>query len=96
MAQWEKAVEWSQRSIATSSGYWLPYVDLIAASGWLGREAEAKGAIDGLRELMPGFTVQDWANMRWSGNLKFQHEYARIVDGLRKAGLPEGQAKANL
>jgi adenylate cyclase len=96
MAQWEKAVEWSQRSIATSSGYWLPYVDLIAASGWLGREAEVKGAIDGLRELMPGFTVQDWANVRWSGNLKFQHEYARIVDGLRKAGLPEGQAKANL
>jgi adenylate cyclase len=44
---------------------------------------------------MPGFTVQDFANMKWSGNPKFQREYARIVEGLREAGLPEGQAKTN-
>ena len=89
MAQWEKAVEWTQRSIATSAGHWLPYVDLAAASGWLGRETEAKGAIDGLHKLMPGFTAQDFAKMKWSGNPKFQREYARIVEGLRLAGVPE-------
>jgi len=90
MAQWEKAVEWSQKSIASNADYWLPYVDLAAANGWLGRDAEAKTAIAGLLELMPGFTIQQWANMKWSNHPKFQREYARIIEGLRKAGLAEG------
>jgi hypothetical protein len=44
---------------------------------------------------MPGFTVQQWANMKWSDNPQFQREYARIVEGLRKAGLPEGEKKTD-
>ena len=32
LAQWEKAVEWCQKSIATDAGTWFPYVDLAAAS----------------------------------------------------------------
>ncbi len=94
MTQWEEAIEWCQKSIATNAGFWVPYVDLIAANGGLGREAEAKAAIDGLHKLMPGFTVQDWANIDWSDNPQFQREYARIVEGLRKAGLPEGKKPA--
>ena len=89
MAEWETAVEWCQKSTATNAGFWLPYIDLAAANGWLGNEAEAKAAIAGLHKLMPGFTVQDWANIKWSDNPQFRREYARIVDGLRKAGLPE-------
>jgi adenylate cyclase len=95
MAEWEKAAEWCEKSIATNAGYWLPYVDLAAASGWLGREAEAKAAIAGLHKLMPGFTVQDWANIKWSDDPQFQREYARIVEGLRKAELPEGGKTTN-
>ena len=45
LAEWEQAAEWCQRSIATNAGYWLPYIDLAAASGWLGREGDAKAAI---------------------------------------------------
>ena len=89
LAEWERAVEWCQKSIATNAEFWIPYVDLTAANGWLGRETEAKAAINGLHKLMPGFTVQNWANIKWSENPQFQREYARIVDGLRKAGLPE-------
>jgi hypothetical protein len=44
---------------------------------------------------MPGFTVQDWANINWSDNPQFKREYAGIVEGLRKAGLPQGVAKTN-
>ena len=95
MGEWEKAVEWCQESIATNAGFWLPYVDLAAANGWLGHDAEGKAAIDGLHKLMPGFTVQDWANIKWSDNPQFQREYARIVEGLRKAGLPEGEKKTD-
>jgi TolB-like protein/class 3 adenylate cyclase len=95
MAEWETAAEWCQKSVATNAGFWVPYVDLVAANGWLGHDAEAKAAIDGLHKLMPGFTVQDWANIKWSDNAQFQREYARIAEGLRKAGLPEGVAKTN-
>jgi Flp pilus assembly protein TadD len=95
MAQWEKAAESCQRAVATNPSFWISYVDLAAANGWLGRDAEAKAAIDGLHKLMPGFTVQDWANINWSDDPQFKREYARIVEGLRKAGLPEGEKKTD-
>ena len=64
-------------------------------NGWLGREAEANLAIDGLHKLKPGFTVQDFVKSTPSDNPRFQSERARIVEGLRKAGLPEGQTNSN-
>ena len=90
-----QAIEWCQKSIAGNAGFWIAYIDLAAANGWLGRDKEAKAAIDGLHKLMPGFTVQDWANHQVVRGPEFQREYARIVEGLRKAGLPEGEKKTD-
>jgi len=95
MAEWEDAAAWCKKSIATNAGLWTPYVDLAAANGWLGRDAEAKAAIAGLHKLMPGFTIQDWANINWSDNPQWRREYVRIAEGLRKAGLAEGEKKTN-
>jgi hypothetical protein len=89
LAEWEKVVEWCQKAIATNVEPWILYVDLAAASGWLGNEAGGKAAIAGLLKLRPSFTVQDWINGRPSDDPQFQREYARITEGLRKAGLPE-------
>ena len=85
----------NQKLIATNAGYWLPYVDLAAANGWLGRQAEAKAATAGLLKLMPIFTVQQLARIKWSDDPQFQPEYQRITEGLRKAGAPEGDVKRN-
>ena len=89
LAEWEQAVEWCEKSIATNANYWIPHVDLVSANGWLHRDADARQAIDGLLKLKPGFTVQSWANMKWSDDPTFQREYQSIVEGLRMAGLPE-------
>jgi adenylate cyclase len=89
MAEWEQAAEWCEKSIATNSTYWQAYVDLIAADGWLGRDPEAKAAIAELLKLKPDFTVHAWANRKQSDDPTFNREYARITDGLRKAGMPE-------
>ena len=62
LAQWEQAIEWCQKSIATDAGTWFPYVDLAAASAWLGHDTEAKAAIAGLLKVYPGFTVQTFAD----------------------------------
>jgi class 3 adenylate cyclase/TolB-like protein len=97
LAQWEKAIEWCQKSIATDAGTWFPYVDVAAASAWLGHDAEAKAAIAGLLKVYPGFTVQTYADMaaRVTYNSTFADQIQRILEGLRKAGLPEGEKKTN-
>ena len=97
LAQWEKAVEWCQKSIATDAGTWFPYVDLAAGSAWLDHDAEAKAAIAGLLKVYPGFTVQTFADVaaRVTYNPTFADQIQRILEGLRKAGLPEGEKKTN-
>ena len=89
LAEWEKAAEWCEKSIARNSDYWIPLVDLVSADGWLHRDSEAETAIAGLLKVRPGFTLQTWANIKWSENPTFQREYRRMVEGLRMAGLPE-------
>jgi TolB-like protein/Flp pilus assembly protein TadD len=97
MAEWEQAAEWCRKSIATDGSNWYAYADLAAANGWLGRKEEAKKAIDSLLQLKPGFTVQEWANAgsSYSDNPTFLREYQGIGEGLRKAGLPEGEKKTD-
>ena len=97
LAQWEKAIEWCQKSIATDAGSWFPYADLAAANAWLGHEAEAKSAIAGLLKVYPGCTVQSYADIaaRLTYNPTFADQIQRILEGLRKAGLPEGEKKTN-
>jgi TolB-like protein/DNA-binding winged helix-turn-helix (wHTH) protein len=97
LADWEKAAEWCQKSIATNAGYWPPYLDLAAADGWLGRDADAKAATASLDKLMPGVTVQTFLAQcdRILDNPTLVGELRRIGEGLRKAGLPEGDKNAN-
>jgi adenylate cyclase len=97
LAQWEKAIEWCQKSIATDAGFWFPYADLAVANAWLGHEAEAKSAIAGLLKAYPGVTVQSYADIaaRLTYNPTFAEQIQRILEGLRKAGLPEGEKKTN-
>jgi adenylate cyclase len=95
LAQWEKAIEWCGKSIASGNDTMYPYVDLAAANAWAGHDKEAKEAVAQLRKLYPDFTVQSWAGIHWSDDPTFNEQYARIVEGLRKAGLPEGERKTN-
>jgi len=95
LAQWEKAIEWCGKSIASGNDTMYPYVDLAAANAWAGHDKEAKETVAQLRKLYPDFTVQSWAGINWSDDPTFNEQYARIVEGLRKAGLPEGEKKTN-
>jgi adenylate cyclase len=97
LAQWEQAIEWCRRAIAGSPnyGFWFPYVALAAANAWAGHEKEARETAAQLQKVRPGFTVQTWAGIHWTDDPTFNAQYARIVEGLRKAGVPEGQPKTN-
>jgi hypothetical protein len=50
---------------------------------------EAQAAIIELHKLLPNYTVQRWAQENWSSDPIFIAEDARIIEGLRKGGLPE-------
>ena len=97
LAQWEQAIEWCRKAIAGSPnyGFWFPYVALAAANAWAGHEKEARETVAQLQKVRPGFTVQTLAGIHWTDNPTFNAQYARIVEGLRKAGVPEGEAKTN-
>jgi adenylate cyclase len=93
LAQWEKSIDWCSKSTAGGNAGMFPYVDLVAANAWAGHDGEAKQAAARLQKVYPGFTVQTWASIHWSDDPTFNAQYQRIVEGLRKAGLPEGEAK---
>jgi hypothetical protein len=76
---------------------WAIYGDLIAANAWLGRDAEAKSALADLLKLMPNMTAQAYlaAAATYSDNTIFTQQIGRMVEGMHKGGLPEGEAKTN-
>jgi hypothetical protein len=59
------------------------------------KSPEARAAVAELLKSRRGFTVQDWANINWSDTPTFLRENQGIVEGLRKAGVPEGEQKTN-
>ena len=79
-SSWAEKALWEQTNFATT-------LRVAAASYALaGRLAEAQKTMTRLRELDPAFgvsNVKDWVPFRRSEHL------TRLVDGLRKAGLPE-------
>jgi adenylate cyclase len=95
LAQWEEAIPWCEKSIAGIPQVYYPYVDLAAANAWAGHDKEAKDAAAQLQKVYPGFTVQTWAGMHWSDDPTFNMQYQRITEGLRKAGVPEGEKKTD-
>ena len=93
LAHWEQAISWSEKSIVGNPQVRYPLVGLAAANAWAGRDKEAKDAAAQLQKAYPGFTVQTWAGIHWSDDPTFNAQNQRIVEGLRKAGVPEGEKK---
>ena len=89
LARYSEAIPWCLKSVAAGP-LWLAYVDLAAGYAWTGQIKEAKNSVVELLKLKPNYTVRAWATAGFSDNPKFLIEYQKIVEGLRKAGLPEG------
>jgi adenylate cyclase len=93
LAQWGQAIEWCNKARAGSPGYLYPLIDLAAANAWAGHHRAAQEAATQLQKVNPGFTVQTWAGIHWTDDPTFNAQYARIAEGLRKAGLPGDELK---
>jgi adenylate cyclase len=95
LAQWEQAIEWCEKAHAGAPEFWYPLAELAAANAWAGHDKEAKEAAAQLQKVYPGFTVQTWAGRHRSDDPTYNARDAGIIEGLRKAGLPEGPEKTN-
>jgi TolB-like protein/class 3 adenylate cyclase/cytochrome c-type biogenesis protein CcmH/NrfG len=91
LARDAQAIEWCLKSLATGKTFYFAYVDLASAYAWRGQNAEAAAAVAELLKLRPGFTVQTLVQegSGTSDHPAFRKEFQRIVEGARKAGLPE-------
>jgi adenylate cyclase len=95
LAQWEQAIPWCEKSIAGIPHVFYPYVELAAANAWAGHDKEAKDAAAQLQKVEPGYTVQTWAGRHMSDDPTYNAQYQRVTEGLRKAGVPEGEKKTD-
>jgi tetratricopeptide (TPR) repeat protein len=91
LARDAQAIQWCLKSLATGKTFWFAYVDLASAYAWRGQNVEAAAAVAELLKLRPGYTVQTLVQegSEVSDNPAFRKEFQRIVEGARKAGLPE-------
>jgi len=85
------AIDWCLKSIATGKTFWAAWSDLASAYAWRGQKAEAAAAVAELLKVRPGFTVRKLAEegSGVSDHPAFRKEFQRIVEGVRRAGLPE-------
>jgi TolB-like protein/cytochrome c-type biogenesis protein CcmH/NrfG len=91
LARDAQAIEWCLKSLATGKTFYFAYVDLASAYAWRGQNAEAAAAVAELLKLRPGYTVQTLVQegSGVSDYPAFRKEFQRIVEGARKARLPE-------
>jgi len=86
----EEAVAWLRRSIHVNPNVPWGRFFLAAALANLGKLDEARGEAQAGLALDPGFTVRRFRDGAESDNPVFLKQRERLLDGMRKAGVPEG------
>ncbi len=88
---WEQAVAWFRRAIEANRNFPQSHFVLAAALAQLGRLDGARSAVKAGLALNPAFTISR-ARASWtaeSDDPTYLAGLERILEGLRKAGVPE-------
>jgi adenylate cyclase len=81
--RFDEAIVAGKKAQRQQSSFWPAYCCLASAFAHLGREAEAREAVARLLEFDPAFTISAFIARGGQSNAKL------LIEGLRKAGLPE-------
>ena len=91
IGSYEQAVAWCRRAIEANRNYPNAYVLLAAALAQLGQLDEAHSAVKAGLALNPAYTISrrraSWTAQ--SDDPTYLAQLEPVLDGLRKAGLPE-------
>jgi TolB-like protein/class 3 adenylate cyclase len=91
IGSYEQAVAWCRRAIEANRNYPLAYFRLAAALAQLGRPDEAHSAVNAALALLPSLTISR-ARAAWTATSEdrtFLAQLEPLLEGLRKAGLPQ-------
>jgi adenylate cyclase len=83
LRRFDEAIVAGKKAQRQNSSFSPAYRCLASAFAHLGRDAEAREAAARLLELDPAFTTTSWIARGGQTNAK------QLIEGLRKAGLPE-------
>ncbi len=83
LGRFDEAIVAGKKSQRHNASYASAYRCLACAFAHLGRNAEAREAVARLLETDPSFTISSWIARGGQSNSKL------LIEGLRKAGLPE-------
>ena len=86
----EEAATRLRRALEINRNYPNAYFWLAAALAHLDRLDEARSAVQAGLALNPTFTVRQFRDSASSDNPTFLVQRKRIIEGMRKAGVPEG------
>jgi DNA-binding winged helix-turn-helix (wHTH) protein/tetratricopeptide (TPR) repeat protein len=89
-AQDQKAIDWLSRAALEAPNAGHPTAYLASAYALVGREQEAREALSHYLKLWPNTTLKNFGPT--IGSAAFNNKMARVLQGLRLAGLPEGAA----
>jgi TolB-like protein/Tfp pilus assembly protein PilF len=101
LKQYDQAVDWDRRAIAVGTSIPWAHAQLATALALTGHQAEAHEALQhylALPSSAQNIAVMKAYSARFTnGNSdpRLLDSYERIYEGLRKAGMPEGEAKTN-
>ncbi|MGH6662672.1 MAG: adenylate/guanylate cyclase domain-containing protein [Rhodospirillales bacterium] len=87
MGRYEEAAVWSGKAVQHPHAPFLPFVDATAVLGHLGRLDEARAMLAEVKKRKPDFSADTIRNT--VGRYGPHSNVDRIIDGLRKAGLPD-------
>ena len=85
----EEAVAFFRRSVDASRNYPLNHFYMAAALANLGRLDEARAEVKAGHVLAPNYSIARFLTMAESDNPTYLKQRERILEGLRKAGVPE-------
>jgi adenylate cyclase len=83
LGRFDEAIVAGKKAQRLNPAYQIPYRCLASAFAHLGRDAEAREVAARLLEVDPAFTISAWIARGGQSNAKL------LMEGLRKAGLPE-------
>ena len=85
----EEAAALFRRSVDASRNYPLTHFYMAAALAHLGRLDESRAEVEAGRALAPNYSIARFLSMAESDNPTYLKQRERILEGLRKAGVPE-------
>ncbi|HEX9168488.1 MAG TPA: adenylate cyclase, partial [Roseiarcus sp.] len=88
----EEAATWFRRSIEANRNFALCHFSYAAALANTGRMDEARSEVAAGLALDSHFTIANFQSAVWSDNPLYLEQRTRVINDMRRAGVPEGLA----